>query len=300
MEKTYTFIADTINESLFFGRYNTFSLSAEDPWSASGSTKFDDSPRKPYIATSKLADGTTRYWRCKAYFGKYATQLDELKTQNITNIKLSFSACNHGSYDHPYYWDTAANAPSFVGGVTCDFVSEHKADGIRTVALPSDTVGIRKSIVLNVTEYGIPDSYSWLFRSSIATYVSLCNDDAQTADQYDNLQVKLIIKVQEPDIYKITYNPGIHGDGAEYYDEHSANTLFFLSSAGFTYKPDAQAYIQDGWVTKENPNDCLGFGSQYSLSANTDLYPHWGKPKIANRTDLSSQGLQLQSIFLAQ
>lgn len=166
MAHTYTFTAASLNTNLFFKRHTRFSVNATDPL-AEGS--YQKSPSRQYVARTSSGD-THYYWTCGVYFGKndndvkLLNHIRSLPNGSITSITLSFSEYAGNSADASWYWDTAANDTG------TNFESSHKKDGIKTIS--RDTSG-RGSVVLNVTEYGVPASYGWLFRCSLGSYLYL-------------------------------------------------------------------------------------------------------------------------------
>ena len=222
-------------------------------------------PRKPIA----YINNNSRYWSCKIYFGAYATELSRiaaLPSSSITSITLTTQATFGTFYaNSPFYWDTATNAPDLITPDS-DFISDHKTGGLKTQLCAS-----ADSIEVDISDYGIPDSYSWLFRYSGNTY------------SYLSAPVTLTITTTEND-YSYTLAYSANGGSGAPSSQTGSNTLL---SPSYTFTisstvPTRSGYNFLGWSTSSSattadyqPGDSITVTSD----GTTTLYAVW---KIAN------------------
>lgn len=189
MSHTYTFTASTADNNLFLGNYRRFYLddASFDAW---GEAEYVASPSQYNIArTNSSGSYPYRYWSCKVCFGKNSSDrslldhIHSLPAASIQKITLSFSVYA-GRWDRDWYWDTALD--SAVPSST--FASEHKNAGLKTASIEDTTVIDHSdgTVELDITDYGVPESYAWLFRSSIASYMYLTSDVVLTIITSEN------------------------------------------------------------------------------------------------------------------
>ena len=184
--RTYTFTANTVNTDLFFGYYGRFYTDSSqpntwDPWCdaidarhPNGYTTFTSNPEPDGGPRKPIGQHGTDYkkYRCKIYFGANAEELDHIASLPdgyIVSMELSFHAA-YGTYrsEFGFYWDTALEAPipsGQSGGPNSNFKSNHKLGGLRHVTGLS-----QNNTKIDVKEYGIPSSYSWLLHYVYGSY----------------------------------------------------------------------------------------------------------------------------------
>lgn len=308
MAHIYTFTASSTNTGLFFGKYSRFYGPAEgnpnanfDPWAEA---RYQSNPSRQYIAsTTDLNHENREFWSCGAYFGKTTEDADllahikSLPSGSITKITLSFSEYAGTHYDQPMYWDTAADSTG------SSFVSVHKCGGLKTI--PRDTALISGDITdgngamsLDVTAYGIPDSYGWLFRYSAHTYMWLTSAVTLTVTTNESYSLSTsagtgstitVSRTSSPlggatgniahgaaiffgDVLKITFTPGSNYS----ITTHTVNGSTFTSGGSYTVTGNVSVIAtatplkSDIGATDAN----IGSASTITVTRYNTLYTH--------------------------
>lgn len=293
MAKTYTFTANTVNTDLFFGKYSrfyTYGADSFDPWAE---MQFDSNPRPEGGVPRKpiaYISSDSKYWSCKIYFGAYATELSRiaaLPSGSITSITLTTQATFGTFYvNSPFYWDTATNAPDLTTP-NSDFISDHKTGGLKTQLCAS-----ADSIEVDISDYGIPDSYSWLFRYSGNTY------------SYLSAPVTLTIITTEND-YSYTLSYDANGGSGAPSSQTGSNTQV---SPSYTFTisntiPVRSGYnflkwntSNDGTGTDYNPNESITVTSD----GTTTLYAIWKIANILRIVNSAGTDLDMYTVYIVE